>query len=244
MATVYAHVNKTNGKIYIGQTVHDSVNRRWRSGKGYDNCVLFSKAIQKYGWDGFDHVVLYSGITSERALELECFLIAMLDTNNQENGYNLTTGGEHSIPSEIVRRKLSKAVSGVNNGMYGRTGELNPYYGKKHTEEERYKMSLKASHPAWNKGIPMTEAARKRLSDACKGRPSPNKGKHFSEEFREKQRRIQTGLKHVPHTEQWKQQNKKRITELRDRYLEAISKGEFAGTWNEYQSLNRNPNRK
>ena len=32
---------------------------------------------------------------------------------------------------------MSKASSGKNNGMYGRTGSLNPNYGKRLTDEEK-----------------------------------------------------------------------------------------------------------
>ena len=34
-----------------------------------------------------------------------------------------------------VRRKISEGVSGVKNGMYGMKGELNPFYGMKHSDE-------------------------------------------------------------------------------------------------------------
>jgi hypothetical protein len=34
-----------------------------------------------------------------------------------------------------VRRKISERVSGSNNGMFGRTGALNPAFGMKHTDE-------------------------------------------------------------------------------------------------------------
>lgn len=34
-----------------------------------------------------------------------------------------------------VRKKISEKVSGAKNGMYGRKGKLNPFFGKKHTKE-------------------------------------------------------------------------------------------------------------
>lgn len=42
---IYAHINKTNGKIYIGQTCRENVNQRWRNGNGYVNNVSFYRAI-------------------------------------------------------------------------------------------------------------------------------------------------------------------------------------------------------
>ena len=42
-----------------------------------------------------------------------------------------------------VRRKISESVKGELNGMYGRTGDSNPFYGKKHSKEFlRYKEIL------------------------------------------------------------------------------------------------------
>ena len=42
--------------------------------------------------------------------------------------------------TEETRRKLSKASSGKNNAMYGRTGALNPNYGIPMTEERKQKL--------------------------------------------------------------------------------------------------------
>ena len=73
--TVYMHRNKTNGKVYIGQT-SVSVEERWKKGKGYHHNAHFQSAIKKYGWDGFEHLILYDGLTKEQACKLEQKLIA------------------------------------------------------------------------------------------------------------------------------------------------------------------------
>ena len=71
MWTVYIHTNKENGKVYIGIT-GQTVERRWRSdGSGYKKCLLFYRAIQKYGWDNFNHIVLLENISEECAKEIE-----------------------------------------------------------------------------------------------------------------------------------------------------------------------------
>lgn len=51
-------------------------------------------------------------------------------------------------------------LSGSNNGMYGQTGELNPFYGQAHSKETRNKMSLA------KKGKPWSEARRKAHEEA------------------------------------------------------------------------------
>ena len=49
---VYAHINKYNGKIYIGQT--QNIKERWRcNGKNYFSSIKFFNAIKKYGWNNF-----------------------------------------------------------------------------------------------------------------------------------------------------------------------------------------------
>ena len=57
MKTIYLHRNKINNKVYIGQTIQ-SPEERWKNGNGYKGCYYFYNAIQKYGWDNFEHIIL------------------------------------------------------------------------------------------------------------------------------------------------------------------------------------------
>lgn len=72
---VYCHRNKQNGFEYIGMTFRD-VKVRW-SGKesSYINCRYFEQALREFGWDGFEHLVLYDGLTKEEAAAKETELI-------------------------------------------------------------------------------------------------------------------------------------------------------------------------
>ena len=96
---VYCHINKLNGKKYVGIT-KTSLQKRWRDGKGYKGSTKFYFAIQKYGWDNFDHEVLYENLTEKQAKEKEIELIKKWNT--KENGYNTSSGGDeiydHSLP--------------------------------------------------------------------------------------------------------------------------------------------------
>lgn len=108
--TVYIHINKINNKKYIGIT-SQTVNRRWRSqGQGYKNCKLFYRAIQKYGWNNFDHTILYTDLNEQEAKSEEKRLIAKYQSNNPRYGYNLTDGGEHYVFSEEAKRHISEGV--------------------------------------------------------------------------------------------------------------------------------------
>lgn len=127
-------------KSYIGQTI-STLNKRWDSGRGYirnGKTNKFANAIEKYGWDNFNHEVIgiVESETKEQLVldldEWEKYYIEKYDSFR--NGYNMTLGGAGSvgcIPNEETRKKLSKATKGENNGMYG----------KHHSEETRQKLS-------------------------------------------------------------------------------------------------------
>lgn len=90
---VYAHENKVNGKVYIGITSQENPENRWQHGKGYKG-TYFYNAINKYGWDKFDHKILFSGLSQKDACEIEIKLIKDLQANNREYGYNIADGGQ------------------------------------------------------------------------------------------------------------------------------------------------------
>lgn len=54
---VYIHTNKINKKSYIGITCQKPEHRWGCNGNGYAECPHFWRAIQKYGWDNFDHKI-------------------------------------------------------------------------------------------------------------------------------------------------------------------------------------------
>ena len=98
---VYIHTNKINNKKYIGQTQYgDDPNKRWRNGFGYKDCTYFYKAIQKYGWNNFEHEIIASNLTQEEANHFEELLIEKFETMSSDKGYNIKSGGENHIRSE------------------------------------------------------------------------------------------------------------------------------------------------
>lgn len=113
--TVYMHKNKINGKVYIGQT-STSVNHRWQEGKGYKGCTLFERAINKYGWDNFEHIIIADNLTQDVSSQMEKDLIALYDSRNPQKGYNISAGGDSGhagVPmSAEARRKISESQKG------------------------------------------------------------------------------------------------------------------------------------
>lgn len=92
MFTVYMHVNKINQKKYIGIT-SQKPERRWKNGKGYSE-QYFARAIDKYGWENFDHFILCEGLEEDEAKQMEIKLIAEYQANDTDYGYNQSIGGE------------------------------------------------------------------------------------------------------------------------------------------------------
>lgn len=127
---VYMHKNKINDKVYIGQTKELEI--RWKSkGIHYKNSSKFWNAIQKYGWDNFEHIVLFDHLTKEEADEKEIELIEKYQALDDRYGYNLRSGGSRGAIAESTKQKMREAQLGEKNSMYGHA----------YTDEEKAKLS-------------------------------------------------------------------------------------------------------
>lgn len=105
---VYMHTNKINNKKYIGITGQERYWRRWYSnGSGYKT-QIFGRAINKYGWDNFEHEILDIVDNENDALLLEQYYINKYKSNNSKYGYNISSGGIgtdtgiYNLPSKSV----------------------------------------------------------------------------------------------------------------------------------------------
>lgn len=102
---IYMHKNKVNGKIYIGQSCNLKI--RWHP-ISYKDCSYFYNAIQKYGWENFEHIILEDNLSIEEADEKEKYYISYFDTINRNKGYNLKTGGNSGYKlSKETKQKIS-----------------------------------------------------------------------------------------------------------------------------------------
>lgn len=210
--TVYMHINKVNNKVYIGIT-HE-IKKRWRGGGcAYKNNPHFWQAIEKYGWDGFEHKVLFSELTKEEACNKEIQLITEYQATDRTKGYNNSSGGE--------------------NPLVWQRGKKHPMYGKHHSEEARARMSASHTgekHRCWGTHLP--EITRKRIGDANRGRKLPewqiehlrkiNTGRKATEETKQKMSRAHKGH---PTSEETKQ----RIRETKESksIIQFAKTGEF-----------------
>lgn len=136
---VYCHTNKINGKKYIGQTKLDLDKRCGSGGQKYKGSRHFWFAIQKYGWDNFDHEIIASNLTLDEANNFEILLIDKLNTRNPDYGYNIASGGFNKEPSEETLKIWKEQRSGENNywarpvicdgKRFGHIGECAKHYG-------------------------------------------------------------------------------------------------------------------
>lgn len=188
---LYVHITP-NGKRYYGIT-KQTTNQRWRNGKGYKNNEYFTRAIDKYGWDNIQHIVLHEELDEDEAKELEQYMIQWYCTNNKRYGYNITSGGEGcSKPvSEETKQKISEALKGRPSPNKGRI--VSEETRKKLSEAGKGRIVLEETRKKLseiNKGRIFNEETKRKLSEARKGKytgkNNPNYGKHHSEETRKK----------------------------------------------------------
>lgn len=177
----YKITNKTNGKCYIGMTKRDipvRYNEHLRCASNNhdlnnDYVMPIYNAIRKYGADSFYvEIILSKEVETYKEAEiLEGQLIRENMSMLHMNGYNLNhmnVDGSRTYET-IIKTKLIENNKGTNN----------PFFGKKHSEETRKKLSDKAkerlSNPKNNPryGYQYTEEdkARHRESKKKFGRP-------------------------------------------------------------------------
>lgn len=157
---IYKTTNLINGKIYVGQKSSDYLCESYLGSGRHLKC-----SINKYGRENFKREIIEFCNSVDHLNEREIHWIEELDARNPKVGYNIAKGGN------IIQ------LRGELNAMYGKCGELNPFYGKHHTEENRKKMN--------KTGMVHSLETRQKLSIARIGR-TPMKGKHHSEETKKK----------------------------------------------------------
>ena len=173
MYTVYQHKNKINGKIYIGITSQKPEDRWGSQGCNYKSSLHFYSAIQKYGWNNFEHNILFTGLTKEQACLKEQELIKEYDLMNREFGYNSTSGGDIFVMNEETKQKISQAMMGNQNALGHPCSEekkkkiRDAQKGRKFTEEHKQKLSEAAK----NRHVPCSEDKKQTLKEKSHKKP-------------------------------------------------------------------------
>lgn len=209
---VYKITNKTNEKIYIGQTIQSLTNRK----KDHKNCqerlknLALYRAFRKYGFKNFDWKIIHHAKDKNELDEMEKHYIQCYKTMLPKFGYNMTYGGEGGQHPEEIRIKISESLKGrefseetrnkLSTSLKGKyTKEKSSWWGRKHTDEER-----------------------KKIGDAQKGDKNHMYGKRASAETRKKMSESRKGELHWNH-------KKVRCIETGEIYISAIEAGEKTG---------------
>lgn len=182
---VYKHT-LPDGRCYIGQTC--DVTTRWKP-SAYKNCVKFYFAIQKYGWENFNHEILADNLTLEKANHLEEKYIKKYDSI--EKGFNLNSGGENKLHSQETKIKMSQTRKGVPHSQEHSEAISKALTGKQKTPEHIRNNQL-AQHrkpveciETGEKYESLSDAERKTgilgetISRCCKGKQKTASGFHW-----------------------------------------------------------------
>jgi len=186
---VYCHTLKKDGRSYIGIT-KNKPKVRWNYGNGYKNNQYFFRTIKKYGWDAFEHKILFSNLTSKQASDLEILLIGLFKTSDKNYGFNITMGGDKGILgyhfSEESKRIMSLKKKGrklspetIAKMRIANIGKGGYFKGKKLTKEHREAISNGL------RGHKISDEVKQKISIANKGK-SHRVGYHHSEETKRK----------------------------------------------------------
>lgn len=168
---IYLTENLINGKLYIGQ--HKFVNKSGIDSDYIGSGVMLYRAIDKYGRDNFKCTLLEYCSSSEELNEREKYWISLFDGTKSSLFYNIADGGygfpwEGKSEEELndIKRRISKT--------------LKEYY---------------SYHDVVNKGVPIPEEVRAKVSLALSGENNPNYGKPRSEETKSKISKAHIGMK-------------------------------------------------
>lgn len=175
---LYLHKSPSD-KYYVGITCQ-GIERRWRyNGSGYYKCKYFYNAIQKYGFDNFEHFIIRMDLDEATANECEINMIRNLKDAGFQL-YNVSNGGKASFKglslSEEHKRKISESnigrpptvmsIKGKERLIKSLIGNKNAL-GYHHTEETRKQISESLSS---RKRKPFSSEHRKHISESKKGK--------------------------------------------------------------------------
>lgn len=124
---IYGIRNKLNQKIYVGKS--KNIKARWAGHKSDLKKKLKNKdtnrhlwnAVQKYGLDNFEFIILEELPIDEVIFKIrELYWMDYYDSYNRDYGYNLRRDSKtNMIVHEETRALISQAVSGENNPNFG-----------------------------------------------------------------------------------------------------------------------------
>jgi len=153
MAYVYLTTNKINGKKYIGSSRKNQIDENY-----YGSGKVIKDALKKYGKNNFQRDILWEGKGNER--KIETYFLEEVNAASNPLYYNMTNDARgNNIHKEETKKTVSEKLT-----------------GRKFSKEICEKISkAKQGSTTSKKGKP--DGPKPKVSEAHKGRISPNKGK-------------------------------------------------------------------
>lgn len=162
---IYGLRNKTNDKWYVGQST--DIHSRWdRAYKGLrcQNQHKIYRALKKYGYDGFDKIVLEE-CSVDKLNAREVYWSEQYDSIN--NGYNLRVGGgRHGALSYETKEKLRARK--FSDEWKQKISEAKR--GKKFSTEHKAKLKVARNNRDSARGYTWSDDDKRRLSESRKGK--------------------------------------------------------------------------
>lgn len=109
---------------------------------GYGRMISSMRGIRSFQFAHRASYEFYNGPIGELGSATGCVL-HKCDNPSCINPEHLYLGDQlqNGLDKKLRGRVVSKPLFGKDNPMYGRTGPLNPFYGRYHSEESKQKMS-------------------------------------------------------------------------------------------------------
>jgi group I intron endonuclease len=188
MSIIYKLQNKTNNKIYIGQTTSNLKHRIGQHLTDKKVNTELSNDLKILGIENFNSEILIDGVFNSE--ELDLLEIIFINNFNSiiPNGYNSTTGGKKSYNlSENVKIKISTTLKGriinwnekISSSMKNKWEDLeyrekmikahSRPYGKyrKHTKPLRLELDLKLINELYKNGNSIYSIAKQLNVSFC-----------------------------------------------------------------------------
>lgn len=166
MGYIYIIKNKINGKLYIGQTIRQDINDRWRQHKSCKKDTIGNylyNAYKKYGLNNFEYKLICICF-DEDCNKIEKEYIQKFNTL-YPNGYNLQVGGgNHKLSDNVKQLIREKNISKENHNK-----------GKQMSEEQKVKLRQSALKWHKNNNIIISNETKQKISDSLKKFHSDNK---------------------------------------------------------------------